>query len=236
MAVDPSEVSKQVLRQERRPHDLHPIERAPTVARKRTLVVKRFFDVAASCAAVILLSPMFAIIAVAIKIDSRGPVLFRQIRVGLRSKPFVIFKFRTMAPDADRIAPNVSPSSDPRITRVGRFLRSSYLDELPQLFNVIMGTMSVVGPRPETPEFVALYTPEERCVLDVKPGLLGPSTLASMDESAILDAADDPFTYYVDVLMHERVRLDLAYLVEMSLATDVRLLVRQVTKIIVGRA
>ena len=95
--------------------------------------------------------------------------------------------------------------------------------------------MSVVGPRPETPEFVALYTADERRVLDVKPGLLGPSTLASMDESAILDAADDPFTYYVDVLMPERVRLDLAYLDEMSFGTDVKLLVRQLSKIILGR-
>jgi len=235
MALDPAEVSGPRLPTEAKAYDLHPVEVEIPVARKQTLFAKRVFDVVSSYVGIILLSPMFAIIAIAIKIDSRGPVFFRQIRVGRNGTSFVIWKFRTMAPNADRVAPNVSPSSDPRVTRVGRFLRSKYLDELPQLFNVIAGTMSVVGPRPETPEFVALYSTEERRVLDVKPGLLGPSTLASMDESAILDAAEDPFTYYVDVLMHERVRLDLAYLDEMSLGTDVKLLVRQVSKIIVGR-
>jgi lipopolysaccharide/colanic/teichoic acid biosynthesis glycosyltransferase len=235
MAVDPSEVRLPEVRRVLATHDLYPVEGVSVHVRKRTLILKRLFDVASACVGIVALSPLIAIIALTIRIDGPGPVFFRQVRIGRRGKPFVIWKFRTMRPDADRIAPNVSPSSDPRITRVGRFLRRSYLDELPQLLNILMGTMSVVGPRPETPEFVALYTPEERRVLDVKPGLLGPSTLASMDESAVLEAAEDPFAYYVEVLMHERVRLDLDYVGRMSLWADVRLLARQVSTIIVGR-
>jgi len=235
MAVDPSEVRLPELRRVHATRDFYPVEGVLVRAPTRTRILKRLFDVASALIGIIVLSPVIAIISLAIRIDDRGPVFFRQIRIGLRGKPFVIWKFRTMRPDADRLAPNVSPSSDPRITRIGRILRRSYLDELPQLLNVLVGSMSVVGPRPETPEFVALYTPEERRVLAVKPGLLGPSTLASMDESAILEAADDPFAYYVEVLMHERIRLDLGYLDRMSLWNDVRLLARQVSKIVVRR-
>ena len=232
MAIEPSDVSELAAAPV---HELYPVTTPRPRARFASSATKRAFDIVGAAIALVVSSPVFLLIALAIKLDGRGPVIFKQVRIGARCKPFVIWKFRTMRPDADRIAPNISPSSDPRVTRVGKFLRRSYLDELPQLLNVLVGTMSIVGPRPETPEFVALYSAEERRVLNVKPGLLGPSTLASMDESALLEAADDPYAYYVAVLMHERVRLDLGYLDQMSLGTDLRLLARQLWKIVMGR-
>ncbi|HET9997585.1 MAG TPA: sugar transferase, partial [Nocardioides sp.] len=128
--------------------------------------------------ALVLLSPVLVMIAAAVSLSSPGGVIYRQVRVGQGGLPFRILKFRTMVDGADRLAANISPAGDPRITPVGRVLRSSYLDELPQLVNVVRGDMRLVGPRPETPEYVALYTPDERRVLEVKPGLVGPSTVA----------------------------------------------------------
>jgi lipopolysaccharide/colanic/teichoic acid biosynthesis glycosyltransferase len=236
MALEPSRVSRRA-RAPLRPIPARVVRARPEPhpASLLTRILKRAFDIVVCALASIVLLPVFLMIAVVIKVDSRGPVLFRQVRIGLKGKPFVILKFRTMRPGSDRNAANISPTSDPRVTRFGHFLRSSYLDELPQLINVIAGTMSIVGPRPETPEFVALYTPEERRVLDVRPGLLGPSTLASMDESELLEKAADPFTYYVDVLMRERVRLDLAYLDRISLRSDIRMIVRQAARIFGAR-
>jgi lipopolysaccharide/colanic/teichoic acid biosynthesis glycosyltransferase len=193
---------------------------------------KRAFDVAVSAAAIVLLLPVLVVIAVAIRLDSPGPVLFRQQRVSRGGGLFRLLKFRTMVVDAERLAPNVSASGDPRVTRVGRFLRRSYLDELPQLFNVLRGDMSLVGPRPETPEFVALFTPDERRVLTVQPGLAGPSTLAFMDEDELLAAADDPVAFYRTRLLHDRVQADLTYLERGSIGYDIRLLCSQVLAIL----
>jgi lipopolysaccharide/colanic/teichoic acid biosynthesis glycosyltransferase len=181
----------------------------------------------------VLLSPVLAVIAAAVRMSSRGPVVFRQVRIGLGGRPFEIYKFRTMVKGADRVAANVSPARDRRVTRVGRLLRASYLDELPQLVNVVQGDMSLVGPRPETPEFVALYDATERRVLEVRPGIVGPSTLAFMDEAARLADADDPAAFYRTTLVHERVRLDLGYLERRSVRSDLRLLVRQAGAILV---
>jgi lipopolysaccharide/colanic/teichoic acid biosynthesis glycosyltransferase len=193
---------------------------------------KRAFDVAVALVSLLLLLPVLAAIALAVQLDTPGPVLFRQWRVCRRGDLFQLLKFRTMVVDADRLAPNVSASSDPRVTRVGRFLRRSYLDELPQLFNVLRGDMSLVGPRPETPEFVELYTPEERRVLSVRPGLVGPSTLAFMDEAELLAQASDPVAFYQTTLLHERVRADLGYLARRSLGYDIRLLATQALAIL----
>jgi lipopolysaccharide/colanic/teichoic acid biosynthesis glycosyltransferase len=137
---------------------------------------------------------------------------------------------------ADRLSANISPNGDPRVTRVGRVLRACYLDELPQLVNIVKGDMKLVGPRPETPEYVALYDATERRVLDVKPGLVGPSTLGFMDEADRLAEVPDPEAYYQNVLLHERVRLDLAYLETRSLPGDLRILVRQATAILCRRS
>jgi lipopolysaccharide/colanic/teichoic acid biosynthesis glycosyltransferase len=189
--------------------------------------VKRGFDMCASALALVVLLPLFIAVAVAVKVDSQGPVFYRQTRVGRGGRPFSIWKFRTMTRDADRIAANVSPVDDPRITRVGRVLRAWFIDELPQLINVLSGDMSLVGPRPETPEYVALYSADERRVLALKPGMAGPSTLAFMDEAELLSDTEDPESLYVDRILHERVHIDLQYLEESSLRYDVQLLARQ---------
>jgi lipopolysaccharide/colanic/teichoic acid biosynthesis glycosyltransferase len=164
--------------------------------------------------------------------DSKGPVFYRQTRVGRGGLPFSIWKFRTMTRDADRIAANVSPVDDPRITRVGRILRAWFVDELPQLINVLKGDMSLVGPRPETPEYVALYSADEKRILALKPGMAGPSTLAFMDEAELLSDTEDPESLYVDRILHERVNIDLQYVEERSLRYDVRLLARQAMAIV----
>jgi len=188
-------------------------------------------DRVVSALALVVLLPVLLLIACAVRLSSPGPVIYRQVRVGKGGVPFRILKFRTMVDGADRLAANVSPTDDPRVTRAGRVLRSWYLDELPQLVNVLRGDMRLVGPRPETPEYVALYTPEERRVLQVKPGLVGPSTLAFMDEAVQLAGAEDPAGHYEAVLLHERVRLDLQYLGRRSAVTDIQLLLRQVIAI-----
>ncbi len=182
--------------------------------------------------AMVALAPLMALIGAAVKVSSPGPVIYSQVRVGQGGRPFHIYKFRTMVDGADRLAANVSPDGDPRVTRIGRVLRACYLDELPQLVNIIRGEMRLVGPRPETPEYVALYDATERRVLEVKPGLVGPSTLGFMDEAQRLATVPDPEAYYQDVLLHERVRLDLAYLEDRSLMGDLRILLRQAAAIL----
>lgn len=193
---------------------------------------KRAFDVVVSLLALVLLSPLLGVLAIAVLLDTGRPVLFRQTRVGMYGHPFRLLKFRTMVVDAERLGANVSPTDDPRVTRTGRFLRRWYLDELPQLVNVIKGDMSLVGPRPETPEFVALFTPEERRVLTVRAGIAGPSTLAFMDEAELLAEADNAEELYEQQILHDRVRADLSYLDQRSMAYDVRLLLAQVTAIV----
>jgi lipopolysaccharide/colanic/teichoic acid biosynthesis glycosyltransferase len=194
--------------------------------------VKRCFDVAVAGAALVLLAPVLAVLALAVRLGSPGPVLFRQVRVGQGGRPFELLKFRTMVVGADRLAANVSPDGDPRITRVGRLLRRWYLDELPQLVNVVRGDMSLVGPRPETPEFVALMTEDERRLLTVRGGLVGPSTLAFMDEAEQLAGVDDAERYYRETLLHRRAQADLAYLECKSLRFDLSLLARQALAIL----
>jgi lipopolysaccharide/colanic/teichoic acid biosynthesis glycosyltransferase len=193
---------------------------------------KRCFDVVVAGTALVLAAPVMAAVAVAVRLGSPGPALFRQVRVGLRGEPFVMLKFRTMVVGAQAMAANVSAEDDPRVTRVGRVLRRWYLDELPQLVNVLRGDMSMVGPRPETPEFVALYDDEERRVLSVRGGIAGPATLAFMDEAEQLARTDDAEQLYVTTLLHSRVREDLRYLELRSVRYDVRLLVRQAVAIL----
>ena len=188
---------------------------------------KRAFDIVVAVLSLLLLSPALVLIASAVLLSSGRPVLYRQERIGLGGRPFRIIKFRSMVKDAERLAPNVSATHDPRVTRIGRSLRKYYLDELPQLFNVLKGEMSLVGPRPETPEYVARYLPEEWQVLTVRPGIAGPSTLAFMDEADALDRAQDPESFYVTTVLHQRVQLDLQYLTRRSLTYDVGLLMRQ---------
>ncbi len=191
---------------------------------------KRLFDIAVSAVVLLVLAPLLLAVVTAEWL-SGGPAFYRQERVTLYGERFDILKFRTMVVGADRMSANVSPAGDPRVTRLGRFLRRWYLDELPQLLNVLLGDMSLVGPRPETPEFVALLTPDERQVLTVRTGIAGPSTLAFMDEADILAAAPDPVAYYRDTMVHDRAAADLTYLSRCSATYDLGLLCRQAAAI-----
>lgn len=193
----------------------------------RAVWSKRAFDVVVSGLGLLLLWPVMLVVAAAVLLDTPGPILFRQVRIGRHGLPFVMLKFRTMVVGAAAMSANVSATDDPRVTRSGRVLRHWYLDELPQLVNVLLGSMSMVGPRPETPEFVALLDAEERRVLTVPAGLVGPSTLGFMDEAEQLADSSDALTYYTTTMLHERVRADLAYLEDRSLRYDTCLLIRQ---------
>ena len=188
------------------------------------MIAKRVFDLCFSSFVLLFSAPLLLLIAIAVKLDSKGPVFFRQERVGLNRRPFKIHKFRTMVENAAEMGPKITPSNDPRITRVGAFLRRWYLDEIPQFINVLKSEMSVVGPRPETPEYVALYTSEQRRVLQAKPGMAGPATIAFRNEEELLAGHENPDVYYVESMMQDRLRLDLEYVDKQSFFYDLRLL------------
>lgn len=189
-------------------------------------MTKRAFDLCAALIGVLLLSPLLAAIAVWIRLDSPGPALFRQIRVGRHGEPFHILKFRTMSaqPDPQRL---LTVGRDARITRAGHFLRKYKLDELPQLFNVVRGTMSLVGPRPEVPRYVACYPPRERAlVLSVKPGLTDWASILFKDENALLGQALDPEQAYIDTILPAKLEYYLRYVRERTFWVDLRILLR----------
>ena len=188
-------------------------------------MAKRAFDVLGATLALLLLGPLMLAVAAWIKLDSPGPVFFRQQRVGRHGVPFLIHKFRTMRADAGGLPLTVG--ADPRITRAGRFLRRTRLDELPQFIDVLQGRMSLVGPRPEVPRYVALYPAELReRALAVRPGLTDPASLAYIDEAEQLAAAADPEREYVDVILPAKVRHAAEYAEQASLATDLVVLAR----------
>jgi len=186
---------------------------------------KRLFDLTLSALGLVLLAPVFLAIAVWIRLDSPGPVLFRQERVGRHGRSFLIRKFRTMQTDAPARGPQITIGADPRITRSGQWLRHSKLDELPQLWNVLLGDMSLVGPRPEVPKYVAMYPDEaRRAVLSVRPGITDLASLQYRDESAQLAEAADPERVYVEQIMPAKLALSIRYVREASLIGDLRLL------------
>lgn len=189
-------------------------------------MTKRLFDIVVSAVLLALSSPVLLLVAIAIRLDSRGPVIFRQARSGKGGVPFDIFKFRTMVANADRLGPVITTAGDPRVTRVGGWLRRTKLDELPQLVNVLRGEMSFVGPRPEVPRYVALYTPAQRAVLTVRPGITGISQLELRDEEARLEGVDDIENAYIHRLLPAKLNLDLEYVRNRSLGTDLSILVR----------
>jgi lipopolysaccharide/colanic/teichoic acid biosynthesis glycosyltransferase len=194
-------------------------------------MAKRALDLLISILGLLVLSPLLLLLALWIKLDSPGPVLYRGKRVGREGQPFLMYKFRTMVAGAERRGPAVTYRDDPRITSAGRFLRRTKLDELPQLLNVLRGEMSLVGPRPEDPKYVALYTPEQRLVLSVKPGITGPTQLEYRDEASMLqgEGVDEE---YVSRLMPEKLKLDLEYVRTRSLLLDLRILWRTVTTLL----
>lgn len=183
--------------------------------------MKRLFDVAAAGLGLILVSPLLLITAALVRVSSPGPVLFRQTRVGRGGEPFTLLKFRTMYTDAEQRGGQLTVGRDPRVTRIGHYLRASKLDELPQLINVVRGDMSLVGPRPEVPRYVALYSEDQRRVLDVRPGITDPASVVYRNESDLMADQSDPESFYVDVLMPEKLRLNLEYQERRTLASDI---------------
>ncbi len=191
--------------------------------KRGSLLLKRAFDLLVSTVSIVVLSPVLLIIALAIKLDSPGPVFYRQQRIGRNGAPFAILKFRTMVVDADRLG-LLTIGRDARITRVGRFLRKTKLDELAQLFNVFIGEMSLVGPRPEVPKYVALYTDEQRAVLALKPGITDLASIRYRDENALLGQSTDPERVYIDEVMPAKLAINLDYLAHFSFWGDIGLL------------
>lgn len=186
--------------------------------------MKRLFDIVASAIGLLLLSPLFLILAVWIKCDSNGPVFYKQKRVGRGNKDFDLYKFRSMRVGADKLGLITVGGRDPRITRSGYFIRKYKLDEFPQLINVLKGDMSIVGPRPEVRKYVDLYTPEQLQVLQVRPGITDPASIRYRNENELLAQVEEPERYYREVIMPDKLRLNLEYVQTMSLGEDLRLI------------
>lgn len=188
---------------------------------------QRLFDIVAAGAGLLLLSPLLLVVALWVKLDSPGPVFYRALRVGRGGTPFRLFKFRSMVVDADRRGPGITTSGDNRVTRSGRWLRRTKVDELPQLLNVLRGEMSLVGPRPEDPRYVALYTPEQRQILAYRPGITSAASLAYRHEETLLTGPDWE-TVYLQQVMPAKLAVDLEYMAQRSLYTDLQLILRTV--------
>ena len=186
--------------------------------------MKRLFDIVASSLGLIFLSPLFLILAIWIKLDSKGPVFYRQIRVGYKNKDFRIFKFRSMRVGADKGSLVTIGGHDPRVTRSGYFIRKYKFDELPQLINVLLGDMSLVGPRPEVRHYVDYWTPEQKHVLDVRPGITDPASIKFRNENELMEKAEDPEKYYIEVIMQEKIKLYLEYVEKHSFFYDLGLI------------
>ena len=178
--------------------------------------MKRLFDIIASGCGLLILSPIFIILAIWIKLDSKGPVFYRQVRVGFHNKDFRIFKFRSMRVGADKGSLVTIGGHDPRVTRSGYFI--------PQLINVFIGDMSLVGPRPEVRHYVNYWTTEQMHVLDVRPGITDPASIKYRNENELMERAKDPETYYINVIMQEKIKLYLDYVQNASFLYDIKLI------------
>jgi len=187
-------------------------------------VAKRCLDVSVAAAGLVLLSPLLAATAIAVRVTSPGSALFRQRRTGKFGKPFLILKFRSMVGSSDAKGSLITAAGDPRITPLGRWLRKSKVDELPQLMNVLAGEMSLVGPRPEVPEYTANYTPRQQRVLLAKPGVTGPATNAHVDEEELLAGQPDKEAFYLSTVLPAKLETDLAYCENIGFAEDVKLI------------
>lgn len=186
--------------------------------------MKRLFDIVASGVGLLFLSLLFLVIAVWIKLDSKGPVFYRQVRVGKDNKDFRIFKFRSMRVGSDKGSLVTIGGRDPRVTRSGYFIRKFKLDELPQLINVFIGDMSLVGPRPEVRHYVNYWTPEQMRVLSVKPGITDPASIKFRNENELMEKASDPEDYYINVIMQDKIKLYLQYVDNNSFIGDIGLI------------
>ena len=197
--------------------------------------MKRLFDIIASGCGLLVLSPIFLIMVIWIKLDSKGPVFYRQVRVGRHNKDFRIFKFRSMRVGADKGSLVTIGGRDPRIPRSGYFIRKYKLDEFPQLINVFKGEMSLVGPRPEVRYYVNYWTPEQMYVLDVRPGITDPASIKFRNENELMEKAEDPEDYYINVIMQEKIKLYLEYVQNVSFWYDIKLIFQTFKVIITER-
>lgn len=190
-------------------------------------MLKRGFDIVASGVGLFLLAPVFAIIALAVRLNSKGPVFYCATRIGQHGKPFCLYKFRSMVVNADQQGPAITGAGDRRITSVGRFLRRTKLDELPQLINVLCGEMSLVGPRPEDARYVALYTPAQRAILDYRPGITRMASLTYRNEEQLLSGPNWE-KMYLENVMPAKLAIDLEYAQHATLFTDIVLILRTI--------
>jgi len=203
--------------------------------RESQQVLKRLFDVCFSIIGLIIFTPLFALIALLIKIEDGGPVFYRGIRIGKDGKPFRILKFRTMIPEAEKVGVWITPNDDPRITKIGKILRKYKLDELPQLINVFKGEMSFVGPRPEVPYYVEKFSEEEKAILSVRPGITDWASLWDIDEGSLLAGSTDPNKFYEECILPIKKQLQLKYVKTHSFLTDIRLIILTILALILGK-
>ncbi|MFD1780017.1 sugar transferase [Fredinandcohnia salidurans] len=194
--------------------------------------IKRFFDIVVSLIGLIILSPLLLIIAILIKVDSKGPVFFKQVRVGQHEKEFEILKFRTMVVDAEKHGKQITVGKDSRITKVGYFLRKYKLDEFPQLINVLFGDMSLVGPRPEVPKYTKFYNKEQKAIFEIKPGITDYASIKYSNESELLGRAENPEKTYIEEIMVDKLRYNLEYLRNRSVIEDMSIILKTVLKIL----
>lgn len=194
-------------------------------------MLKRIFDITLSLFGLIILLPFMLIIAILIKIDSKGPVFFKQIRVTKNGKEFKIFKYRTMRVGSDKYS-QITVGKDGRITKLGSFLRKYKLDEIPQLINVLIGDMSLVGLRPEVPKYVALYTDEQKEILKVRAGITDYASIEFSDENDLLASEEDPEKAYIEKIMPKKIELNKKYLSEISILTDIKIILLTIKKIL----
>lgn len=195
-------------------------------------MLKRTFDIVTSGCGLIILSPLLLIIAICVKCDSNGPVFYRQVRVGRNNKDFRIYKFRSMKIGSDKAGLITIGGRDPRVTRSGYYIRKYKLDELAQLINVFVGDMSLVGPRPEVRKYVDMYTPEQMHVLDVRPGITDLASIRYRNENELLEKAEDPDKYYIEVIMQDKLRINLEYVAKHSLGYDIKLIFNTILAIL----
>ena len=194
--------------------------------------MKRTIDILVSGLGLLILSPLMLLLGLAIKLNSRGPALFRQQRIGRKFEPFWIYKFRTMVEGAPARGAAITAGADPRITRVGRVLRKTKLDELPQLWNVLKGDMSLVGPRPEVPKYVEMFRDDYERILSVRPGITDPASVQFRDESEVLGRSSDPEQTYVREILPQKLALSHEYIERASLAYDLQLIARTLLRIL----
>lgn len=196
-------------------------------------IVKRLFDIIFSFFGVIFLFPLFLIIAILIKISSKGPIIFKQERVGKNFKKFYLYKFRTMIIEAEKKGSSITTANDPRITKIGKFLRKFKLDEFPQLINVLKGDISFVGPRPELEKFVEIYKDDYKEILKIKPGITDFAAISFKNENELIKDNENPEKYYIKEILPKKIELYKKYLNEMNIVLDIKLIIKTLCKMFI---